>query len=212
MVHVKICGIQTFADAWGAIRAGADALGFVFAPSKRKVDAEQVRSIIRDLPPFVCTVGVFVNEKTERITQIVKYTGLTHVQLHGDEKPEDCDQMVVPCFKTIKVQSRGDMKNMGRYQTRAIVLDSFVKGMDGGTGRAFDWGWVKGVHRRKPLILAGGLDAENVQQAIETVRPAAVDVSSGVETGGRKDPEKMSTFVRRSKAVTFHPPVGEARG
>lgn len=198
MVRVKICGITTPEAARAAAEAGADAIGLVFAPSRRRVSVEQAKAIVAALPPFVSRVGVFVDEAPERIAAIVEACGLDAIQLHGEEPPEACRWWFPwKVIKAIRVRGLESLEGLARYQVDAFLLDSFVPGELGGTGRTFDWEIAKAAASRFRIILAGGLTPENVGDALDLVRPYGVDVSSGVETGGVKDPGKIRAFVAR---------------
>ncbi|ENQ3104964.1 phosphoribosylanthranilate isomerase [Bacillus cereus] len=196
MPLIKICGIRTYKEALAAVSLGANAIGFVFSSSKRQVDSDTVKEIISKLPPFTNAVGVFVDEEIEKVNEIAKYCGLTYVQLHGVESPEYCSKINVPVIKTIKVKSEEDIYSMKKYNTYAFVLDSFVQGQSGGTGKVFDWNLATKASEYGNVILAGGLTPENLLQAIKKIRPLAVDVSSGVEKDGMKDMKRMYEFVK----------------
>ncbi|MDD2815861.1 MAG: phosphoribosylanthranilate isomerase [Thiotrichaceae bacterium] len=197
--RVKICGITRIEDALLAANLGADAIGLVFyAPSPRAVHIAQAREIVQALPPFVTTVGLFVNAKVAEVQQTLQALPLDLLQFHGEESPEYCAQFNRPYIKAIRMQASTDLVQLAReYATaHALLLDTYVAGVQGGTGIAFDWQQVPREFS-KPLILAGGLNPENVQAAISQVRPYAVDVSGGVEASkGIKDPEKLIAFMR----------------
>ncbi|MFZ5632702.1 MAG: phosphoribosylanthranilate isomerase [Bacillota bacterium] len=197
-VKVKICGICDLKAAKAAVDAGADALGFVFAPSRRRISPDDAREIIKKLPPFVSRVGVFVDPTLEEVIDTAGYAGLDTIQLHGDEPPEFCRRIPYQVIKSFAVSGKPDPGLMGRYRVDAYLLDTQVPGSRGGTGRTFDWRLASGL-RVGPLIVAGGLTPENVQEAVKAFRPYAVDVSSGVESGGRKDIKKITDFIRRVK-------------
>lgn len=199
MVQIKLCGFTEMEAAKAAVEAGTDAIGFVFTNSKRRVSPEKAREIIASIDPFVTTVGVFVNEELKLINEIAEYSRLDLLQLHGSESPEYCRRVIRPVIKTIKVCKASDLDMINKYKnvTRGILLDSHVPGVSGGTGKSFPWEYVTGIQEKHPIILAGGLTVDNVEEAILKVRPAAVDVSSGVETDGVKDPQKIFEFVRR---------------
>nr|NIS39963.1 phosphoribosylanthranilate isomerase [Desulfuromonadales bacterium] len=201
MTRVKICGITALEDARQAIACGADALGFVFyAKSPRCIEPEQARRIIDELPPFVTTVGLFVNEERQRIVDIVGQCRLDAVQLHGDETPQDCAGLPVKVVKALRVRDRASLERHRDFDVAALLLDAYAPDAYGGTGRVFDWRLAAEVAGERTVILAGGLTAENVSGAVEAVRPYAVDVSSGVESApGRKDAEKVAAFVRHAK-------------
>jgi phosphoribosylanthranilate isomerase len=197
-VRSKICGITRIEDALAAVDAGADAIGFVFyAKSPRAVSVEQARAIIAALPPFVTTVGLFVNISRCELTEILEIVPLDLLQFHGDETPEDCDGYHRPYIKALRVQAGDDIASRCRAYSRAsgILLDTYVAGVPGGTGEAFDWSLIPQT-LSKPIILAGGLTPDNVAQAIAQVRPYAVDVSGGVEMSkGIKDHDKIRAFM-----------------
>jgi phosphoribosylanthranilate isomerase len=203
MVKVKICGITHVEDALHAAACGADALGFVFyEKSPRCLSPETARQIIAELPPFVTAVGLFVNESPERIRQITDFCGLDVIQLHGDEGPADCDFAPRRVVKALRVKEAASLDGHAAYAVSALLLDAWVAGTYGGTGERFNWELAAAVARQRPVILAGGLTAENVAAAVRTVRPYAVDVSSGVEAApGRKNPEKVAAFIRNAKKV-----------
>lgn len=204
VVRSKICGITRVEDALVAAEAGADAIGLVFyAKSPRAVSVQQARQIISALPPFVTTVGLFVNASRCEIGEILDAVPLDALQFHGDETPADCEGHRRPWFKALRVKAGEDIAAQAARYTgaSAILLDSFVAGVPGGTGEVFDWSLIPG-ELTKPLILAGGLTAENVQQAITQVRPFAVDISGGVEQSkGIKDAVKVREFVERVRSA-----------
>jgi len=197
MVRVKICGIRAFEDALFAVTHGADALGFVFASGPRRIHPREVRNIIRRIPPYIQTVGVFVNQKPSHVETVRRYCGLDFVQLHGEEPPEECRELMPRVIKAVRVSDESSVRNAERYKgcVRALLFDACSEDARGGTGRTFDWDLaVRGKALGLPLILSGGLKPSNILQAIRVVRPYAVDVSSGVE----KSPgEKSSPLVRR---------------
>lgn len=201
MVRVKICGITNLEDARAAVDCGADALGFVFAESPRKVSVREVRAITRALGPWVSTVGVFVNESPARIKKIAQACGLTAVQLHGNESPHGlAGYSPLKVIKAFRVRSREDLRGLKNFPGDAILFDAKIDGQYGGTGKSFDWTLLKGIKVPSPLILSGGLDPFNVRQAIRIVRPYGVDVSSGVEKSPRKkDREKVRNFIIHAK-------------
>ena len=198
-VRSKICGITRVEDALAAVEAGADAIGLVFyAKSPRAVSVEQAAEIVQALPPFVTSVGLFVNMPREQLLAVLQQVPLDLLQFHGDESPAECEGYGRPYIKALRVRPGEDLAAaMAPYAgARGILLDTFVEGVPGGTGAAFDWSLVpQGVAR--PIILAGGLEAHNVAAAIRQVRPYAVDVSGGVEASkGIKDAGKIRAFVK----------------
>ncbi len=201
MTRVKVCGITNSEDAMRAVDLGTDALGFIFYPkSPRNILPADAAEIIRGLPPFVASVGVFVDAPSKQIEAIVSECGLTAVQLHGSETPDFCGRFRVKTIKAFRVKDARLPPEIDRYRTDAILLDTYREGMAGGTGETFSWDVAVEAKRYGRVILAGGLTCENIRNAIETVRPYAVDVSSGVEIEpGRKDPKKLTQFVTRAK-------------
>ncbi|WP_019243178.1 MULTISPECIES: phosphoribosylanthranilate isomerase [Bacillus] len=200
-MNVKICGIMDVETALFAARMGADALGFVFAPSRRRVTPELAKEIIQQLPDLVAKVGVFVDESVEVIEEIASFCGLTIIQLHGEESMDMCNQLSLPVIKAVGIANEEDVKKALRYPTSYLLVDS-PKGQmyHGGNGETFDWHVLNEIdYLNKKLILAGGLKPENVKIAIQTVRPYMVDVSSGVETDGKKDFDKISQFILAAK-------------
>jgi len=203
-VKVKICGITQVDDMLSACEAGADAIGLVFyAPSKRAVTAEQAAQIVRSIPPFVLSVGLFVNESTQFVQSILDQVPLQLLQFHGDESPAYCESFNRPYIKAIAVkpdESEVELRAKMDSFTKAsgFLLDTYKPGVPGGTGETFDWGLFPKYH--KPMILAGGLNADNVQQAIQQVQPYAVDVSGGVElSAGKKSVPKLEAFIQQAK-------------
>jgi len=201
MVRVKICGITNVDDALHACACGADALGLVFyEKSPRCLTPEAARGIIDGLPPFVTSVGLFVNETPARIRQVVDFCGLDVIQLHGDEGPGDCEFAPRQVIKALRVKDAASLAGHETYAVSALLLDAWVAGAYGGTGERFNWELAAAVARQRPVVLAGGLTPENVAAAVRIVRPYGVDVSSGVEaTPGRKDPAKVEAFIRNVK-------------
>jgi len=204
MVRVKICGITNVRDARLAARFGADALGFNFYKgSPRYIQPERARAIIAALPPFVSTVGIFVNEAPERINEIAGLCRLDAVQLSGDESPAQADRIRgVRRIKGIRVRDERDIARCRRYRVDAYLLDAYVEGLQGGTGMTFNWELAREAQEFGPVILAGGLTPENVDEAVRIARPYAVDTASGVEERpGIKDRELMAEFILCAKAA-----------
>jgi phosphoribosylanthranilate isomerase len=197
-VKVKICGIRSLEEAEAALDEGADALGFNFWPrSPRYITPRAAGEIIARLSPMASSVGVFVNEDAGRILEIASDLQLSAVQLHGDESPEFCKRLAaVKTIKAVRVGQDFDLSVIERYSVAMVLLDSDIKGSYGGTGQRFDWRIALDAKRLAPIILAGGLNTENVWDAITHVRPAAIDVCSGVEAEpGRKDLTKLRSFM-----------------
>lgn len=203
MVKVKICGITNVDDALHACACGADALGFVFyEKSPRCVSPEKARQIVAKLPPFVTTVGLFVNAAMVQIRQVVDFCGMDVIQFHGDEGPTDCNVGPHRIIKALRVKDASSFTGHEAFLVSALLLDAWVSGVYGGTGERFNWDLAAAVARQRPVILAGGLTPENVADAVRIVRPYGVDVSSGVEASpGRKDPQKVAAFIRNAKRV-----------
>ncbi|ASL27198.1 phosphoribosylanthranilate isomerase [Azotobacter chroococcum] len=203
-VRSKICGITRVEDALVAAEAGADAIGLVFYPhSPRAVTLQQAQAIVSALPPFVTTVGLFVNASRRDIGEILDVLPLDLLQFHGDETPADCDGHRRPYIKALRVRPGEDVaaRCLEYRNASGILLDTYVPGVPGGTGEAFDWSLVPRV-LPKPVILAGGLTVRNVRSAIAQVAPYAVDVSGGVEVGkGVKDAEKIRAFIREVQSA-----------
>ena len=201
--RVKICGITTLSDALAACEAGADALGFNFAPEAkpkgRYVEPSEARRIIERLPPFVSTVAVTVNESAARLKEYLEFVDL--VQLHGEESPVLCAELSGRVIKAFRLRPGFSFDSVLSYRARAYLVDAYVPQARGGTGQVCDWEMAKGVVRLgQPVILAGGLTPENVEGAVREVRPYGVDVAGGVEQApGKKDYERLRIFVQRSK-------------
>lgn len=212
MVRVKICGIRTDEEARLACELGADAVGFIFASSPRRVTPEEARRIARKIPPFIIRVGVFVDEALEEIERVMRFTGLDVVQLHGQEPPDYIPALRWAVIKAVSVprHTRGEeaenrlRESLARYRaSAAILLDTCAGGKVGGSGQTFDWSLARmAVREGYRVILAGGLTPENVQAAVKEVRPYGVDVASGVEEGGRKDARKMALFIQAAKGLS----------
>ncbi len=204
MVKVKICGITNLDDARQAVACGADALGFVFFDgSPRYIHPEAAAEIIRALPPFVASVGLFVNENPASLREVADFCALDLLQLHGDEPPRACTVPGRRVIKALRVRDAASLDGASAYQVAALLLDAWVPDAYGGTGRTFSWQLAAEVARQRPVVLAGGLTPENVAEAIAAVRPWAVDVSSGVETAlGKKDPEKVAEFIRQARSAS----------
>lgn len=196
---VKICGITTEAAAQQALKSGADCIGFVFAPSKRQISPEDAARISATLPPTLKKVGVFVNESKENMIEIAEQVGLDVIQLHGDESADLAKQLPYEVIKAFQMKKES-IHLIGSYPCDYYLLDSPIGAYRGGNGTAFDWNLVTDTELDpRKVILAGGLTPENVGQAIVTAKPAGVDVSSGVETDGKKDLAKIKKFIMETK-------------
>ena len=203
-MFVKICGITNEEDALLCVAMGADALGFIFAPSVRQVSIRAVGAITQRLPPETMTFGVFRDDLPERIVDIVNQTGLKGVQLHGNETPEDAARVAQHVRHVIKAFSATSprLAHASEYPVDAFLIDA----PEPGSGRVFDWRLVEGIPRTKRLLLSGGLNPANVGEAVRIVAPWGVDVSSGVESKpGKKDPMAVRDFVRGARAAEPEP-------
>ncbi len=202
MTRIKICGITNSDDALFACQAGADALGLVFyPPSPRFVEISQASEIVAAMPPFTSSVALFVNAERDSIEQVIEQVKVDILQFHGDEAESFCASFSRPYIKAIRMK---DGLNLYKLQeqyasARALLLDSYVKGVPGGTGEAFNWDKIP-PDLEQPLILAGGLGVDNVAQAVTQVKPYAVDVSGGVEASkGIKDRDKIIRFISNTR-------------
>jgi phosphoribosylanthranilate isomerase len=203
-VRIKICGITNLHDAQLAVDAGADALGFIFYPkSSRFISIGEAAEILRNLPPLIARVGVFVDADIETISQTVREAGINHIQLHGDEPPRFAQELGLPIIKAFRVAGPETLKLLSQHKVSAYLLDSYTPGQHGGTGAKFNWDLVGSAQQfRTPVILAGGLTPENIAEAVRQTTPYAVDVSSGVEISpGKKDPVKVRAFIQAANAA-----------
>lgn len=215
--RVKICGMTRLADALCAVEAGVDGLGFIFYPkSPRTIEPETARSIIAKLPPFVDTVGVFVNEQSTRMREIATFCGLNTIQLHGKETPEDCRALAaaLPCcrlLKAFRVGNHSTAEDIAPYGdcVQGYLLDTFQKEAVGGTGLAFDWALIERLQLKRPFLLAGGLDCVNISKALTRVAPYGVDANSGLEDApGEKNHQSIKNFlalVRQAEQTALLP-------
>ncbi|RMH02679.1 MAG: phosphoribosylanthranilate isomerase [Nitrospirae bacterium] len=208
-VQVKICGITSLKDALCAAEAGADALGFVFfKKSPRYIEPQLAKSIIAQLPPLLVPVGIFVNEELDYVRTLIDECGLALAQLHGDEPPTYCEALGRPVLRGIRLRDRRTFLAMAEYRGRArvrgFVIDAYHEAAYGGTGQQADWNLAAEVATAAPILLAGGLTPDNVEEAIRRVQPYGVDVSSGVESSpGKKDPSKVHAFIHAVKLVSL---------
>jgi phosphoribosylanthranilate isomerase len=206
MLRVKICGITNIEDALAAIACGADALGFIFYPeSPRSVTPEVARAIISTLPPFISTVGVFVDKDIETLKTIVSETGLDVVQLHGSEPPEYCN-LDKKTIKAIRVKDISDLDLLNQYKAAsAFLLDTYSPDTIGGTGHVFNWEIALEAKRLGRIILAGGLTPDNIEEAVKLVQPYGIDVASGVEGSekGKKDHHKLRLFIEKARKAAL---------
>jgi phosphoribosylanthranilate isomerase len=200
-MRVKICGLTRAEDALKAAELGADALGFIFAESPRRITPEAARSIIDLLPPWVSRVGVFVDEEIRQVREILDYCSLDYLQFHGHEDPAYCRQFPRRAIKALRVQQESDIHCLAQYSLPFYLLDTFIKDRMGGTGQTFDWKLAVLAKRYGRIILSGGLTPLNVGRAIQLVRPCGVDANSGLEVRpGQKDHSRLSSFF---DAVSF---------
>jgi phosphoribosylanthranilate isomerase len=206
MLRIKICGITNVEDAFAAIECGADALGFVFySKSPRYVKPETARSIISSLPPLVTTVGVFVDEDMVNLENIVSYTCLDIVQLHGSESP-DYLNLSRKTIKALRVKDLADLELLNQYKAAAaFLLDTYSPESIGGTGYVFNWEIAVEAKKLGRIILAGGLTPDNIEEAVKLVQPYAVDVASGVEGSekGKKDHKKLRSFIEKARKASL---------
>jgi len=204
MTRVKVCGITNLEDALSAVEAGADALGFIFYPkSSRFVEPDVAGEITRALPPFLTTVGVFVDASFEEISGIRNRCRLSAIQLHGRETPDFCARFPASVIKAFRVKGQELPEGIAGYTVDAILLDTYQKGLPGGTGKPFSWEVALEAKRFGRVILAGGLNIENIEDALSLVRPYAVDVASGVEKSpGIKNHKLMEQFIRKVKSFS----------
>jgi phosphoribosylanthranilate isomerase len=206
MIKIKICGITSIEDALHASACGADALGFVFyANSPRYLSPERAREIVALLPPFITAAGLFVNENPQRVREIAEFCGLGLLQLHGDEPVGGCSFPPFRVIKALRVKDEGSLQDMASYRVSGFLLDTWAADRYGGTGHVFNWEIAARAASNFQIILAGGLNPDNVGEAVRSVRPYGIDVSSGVESvPGRKDPDKIAAFIRNAKTASVH--------
>lgn len=204
LVRIKICGISTPEEAVAAAEAGADAIGMVFAPSRRQVSPNISREICRAVPPFVSKVGVFVDEELKKVREIAEFCGLDTLQFHGNESLTYCREFSLKVIKAVRIRGNESLTKIQEYAQYTLLLDSFAPGQVGGTGVTFPWKLAMQAGMSQRVILAGGLNEDNVLSAIKAVRPYAVDVSSGVETEGKKDIAKIQRFITTIRRWEYH--------
>lgn len=205
MTKIKICGITNKKDALAAAGFGVDMLGFVFYPkSDRFVDVHIARDIANELPPYLGKVGVFVNEKADKVRQIAEDSFLDMLQFHGDETPEYCENFRndYKVIKAIRPKSAEDVTRANLFNVDFILFDTFAADIKGGTGKVFDWKLLKDAEVLKPVILSGGLTPVNIGRAIKEIAPYGVDVSSGVESSpGKKNSKLMKKFIEEVRKL-----------
>ena len=202
MVKVKICGLRRKEDIEYANELKPDYVGFVFAKSKRQIEVEQALDLISLLDKEIKTVGVFVNEPVENALKIAQTLNLDVLQFHGDETQDYIDNFKnFTVWKAIRIKDKEDLEKTKEFKVNSFVFDTLTKNEYGGTGKTFNWEVLKGFELNVPIILAGGLNENNVEEAIRIINPYAVDVSSGVETEGYKDFKKMKSFIEKVRGI-----------
>lgn len=202
MTFIKICGLTNIPDALAAVSLGANALGFIFAPSPRQITPQIALEICKEIPPFIWKVGIFVNADLKEVIQIANYCGLTAFQFHGEESPAYCAQAPLPVIKTIKVKGVGSLKEIPEYKSTLFLLEGFHPKRAGGAGNTFPWELALEIKGKINFILSGGLKPENVSRAISLLRPWGVDVCSGIEhKPGKKDINKMTQFIKEVRRI-----------
>ena len=198
-IRIKICGITRYEDAKAAAEIGVDALGFIFYPkSPRSIAPESAAHIIRQLPPFISRVGVFVDETLERVMAVARATGIDTIQLHGNESPDYCSKLLLPVIKAFSVDASSDLNLLEAYHVAGFLLDTRDSERQGGTGKTFDWSIARKASAKfGRIILAGGLTPLNIEEALETVVPYGIDLNSGMEVRpGIKNPRKIREAVQ----------------
>ena len=197
MIPTKICGITNLDDANVAVENGASAIGFIFyEKSPRTISINNAKSISKHLPKTIARVGVFVNHEKDFINEAISEVPLDMIQLHGDETPDFCNQFDVPILKALRIKNEASLSVMDQYDVAVFLLDTFSNDQYGGTGETFDWS-VLNRKFKTPIILSGGLNSENILDAIDAVNPSAVDVNSGVESSpGKKDFNKLKLLFK----------------
>jgi len=200
MIPTKICGITNLSDAQAAAVHGASAIGFIFyEKSSRAISIEDAKFISRHLSNDISKVGVFVNHDKAFIEEAIRSVSLNIIQLHGDETPGFCNQFDVPVFKAVRIKNEASLSVMDQYNVAGFLLDTFSNKQYGGTGETFDWSLIN-EQIDTPIILSGGLNPDNILDAIDSVNPAAIDVNSGVELSpGKKDHQKINLLFENLK-------------
>lgn len=201
LTKVKICGLRRREDILYVNELKPDYVGFVFAKSKRQIDKYRAKELIDGLDKSIKTAGVFLNNTADAVKEISKFCSLDIIQLHGDESPEYCGLFNREVWKAFRVKDEGSLKVLDKYKTYGYLLDTYVKGAYGGTGEIFNWNLASKTRSERFIILAGGLNYGNVNEAINLVKPSVVDVSSGVEIDGYKDFNRMKKFIERVRKI-----------
>ena len=203
MTAVKICGISKMDELSGIREGKPDYMGLVFAPSKRQVTPDQAAQLVKGLDASILRVGVFVNKKVTKLLEIAEHVSLDIIQLHGDESPDDCSNIKkegYQVWKSFSIKEPGDLEQTKEYLVDGYLLDASGP-LRGGNGVTFPWEWVRDLSVKGNLILAGGLHSDNVQEAIETVKPDVLDLSSGVEENGMKSGMKICEVIEKVRSV-----------
>ncbi len=205
MTRIKICGITNLEDAISAVDLGGDPLGFIFTKSPRQISPGKAKNIIKKLPPFINVVGVFVNFPMKTVEKIAETCKIDTLQFHGNETPDYCAKFreTHKVIKAFRIKDKESLKLLNKYDVDGYLLDTYIKGTAGGTGKVFDWDLAKEAKRfAEPIILSGGINPGNVKDAIRKVKPYAVDVSSGVERSpGKKDIRLMKEFINAVRVI-----------
>ena len=205
MTKVKICGLKTEEHVRAAIEAKADFIGFVFAPSKRQISVETAKTLAALIPPTIKKIGVVVNETSDTLHHLFTEVGLDYIQYHGDEPPAFIDEVGLPAIKAFSITEAFDWKQLNNFKVDFYLLDAPGSSHRGGSGKTFNWEFIKDYPiPKEKIILAGGLNAANVTEAIQITKPFAVDVSSGVEKNGLKDSNLITQFINAAKGVRQH--------
>ena len=204
MIKIKICGITNLEDAQLAVESGADSIGFVFTKSPRRISPLDAGLIIKEIPASVDTVGVFVDETLQKLDEIIRISHINTIQLHGWESPEYCSNFKskVKVIKTFRIKDNEFLQKMSAYKTDNFLLDTYISGQPGGTGKVFDWNLAVTAVRKYPnIILAGGLNPDNICEVLNLVKPFGVDISTGIESRpGKKDPVLLKEFIARVRS------------
>jgi len=202
-MKIKICGITNMDDALLASEYGADALGFIFVKkSPRYIDPITAQKIIQELPPFITSVGVVADAAHNEVIELIETTGIRCVQFHGNELPEQLAGFPVPVYKSFRVNKGFNLQTLSHYKVQAFLLDTYIEGIPGGTGKTFDWKIAADAKAYGSIILAGGLTPENITDAIKIVQPYAVDINSGIESApGKKDKDKLDKLFKIMRSL-----------
>jgi len=201
LTRVKICGLKRREDISYVNELEPDYVGFVFVKSKRQIDKYKAKELISNLDKSIKTVGVFLNTPAVKVKEISEFCNLDIIQLHGDETPEYCNMFEREVWKAFRIRNEDSLKEIEQYNAGGYLLDTYIKGAYGGTGEVFNWDLASEISKEKLIILAGGLSENNIDMAINVVKPSIVDVSSGVEIDGYKDFDKIKKFIERVRKI-----------